>query len=405
MKHHHASPSIAGRIYICLWALYGACHGILSPCYSLSLLEKGLTETQMMHVNASFFILLAIFEVPTGAYADRYGRKASTTLGWLICALGMGIYAYANTFIMCAVAEGAMALGMTFISGAFRAWMIDELVWHDSIHMRDDITMTSSYWQRLGGIAASIPGAYLGSLGHPYPYAGASLLFLTLGVSGILLMKEPPIVAKVHATANRMRTFFADVHMGYQTYTSSPELKKLFVVMGVHMMTLMAPNMLWPLLYRDYFGGQHNMWKGWFLIQGAILVGAVLSRRALIRFQHRWRLLLLLQSLIGTMIIFSATANCTFSLVAFVLHEFGRGMFDPIRAAYVDETIHAMNANIQGATLRSFDSIVSHVGGFVGLLTGGFILEAASTNFLLSISGILLTISGAFWLSVTRPRV
>jgi MFS family permease len=359
----------------------------------------------MMHVNASFFILLAFFEVPTGAYADRYGRKASTTLGWLICSLGMAIYAYAHTFTMCAVAEGIMALGMTFISGAFRAWMIDQLAWHDSIHMRDDVTMHSNYWQRIGGILASIPGAYLGSLGSWYPYAGCSLMFLTLGVSGIILLKEAPIQAKVHATSNRIHAFFADARLGYQTYTSSPELKRLFAVMGVHMMTLMAPNMLWPLLYRDYFGGQQGMWKAWFLIQGAILVGAILSRRALIRFRHRWSLLLSLQSAVGIAIIFSATADCTYSLIAFVLHECGRGMFDPIRSAYVDETIHVMNANIQGATLRSFDSIVSYLGGFIGLLTGGFILAAASPSFLLAVSGALLAASGVFWFLVAHKRV
>jgi hypothetical protein len=47
---------------------------------------------------------------------------------------------------------------------------------------------------------------------------------------------------------------------------------------------------------------------------------------------------------------------------------------------------------------------VSHLGGFIGLLSGGFILSASNPHTLLMLSGMVMTASGAFWFLLTRKQ-
>ena len=81
-------------------------------------------------VNAIFFVTLFICEIPTGAFADIFGRKASYVLSWFILALSMFIYAASSSFAGFIVAEIVAAIGRTFSNGAFDAWLKDKLDYH-----------------------------------------------------------------------------------------------------------------------------------------------------------------------------------------------------------------------------------------------------------------------------------
>ncbi len=68
-----------------------------------------------------YLVTVFLLEIPTGAFADRYGRRRSFIVSCWIRAFAYGLYARADSFADCLVAEMIDALGTTLASGALEA--------------------------------------------------------------------------------------------------------------------------------------------------------------------------------------------------------------------------------------------------------------------------------------------
>lgn len=100
---------------------------LLGPIIVIFLLSRGLSFTQIMLLNTVSAVSVVIFEVPTGAIADRIGRKNSIFLGALAMAVSMIILTFAQNFLWFSLSEIVFALGMALRSGADAALLYDSL--------------------------------------------------------------------------------------------------------------------------------------------------------------------------------------------------------------------------------------------------------------------------------------
>jgi len=78
------------------------------------LLSRGLNLFQINLVNVAFYTTLFVFGIPTGAFADIFGRKTSVVLAGIFNALGTLVYYLATGFLGFAAAEILLAIGSTF---------------------------------------------------------------------------------------------------------------------------------------------------------------------------------------------------------------------------------------------------------------------------------------------------
>ena len=102
--------SILMRIGPCLtYASYGA---FLARTLGLDPLLTNM-------VNQAFYIGMVVLEVPTGAVADKYGKRISYLVYCFFYALGSLVYFFSHNFLMAAFSEFILALGSTFQSGSF----------------------------------------------------------------------------------------------------------------------------------------------------------------------------------------------------------------------------------------------------------------------------------------------
>ena len=93
--------------------------------------NHGLSATQLMVLNTLFCVAAVLLEVPTGALADRLGRRAVLAAGSLASVLSCLVFvAFPSEFSWLALANGLAALSMTCISGADSAYLYDYLGWH-----------------------------------------------------------------------------------------------------------------------------------------------------------------------------------------------------------------------------------------------------------------------------------
>lgn len=88
----------------------------------------GIGLDRILLLNAWFMLWAFALEVPTGAIADRFGRKVSATLGYAIGAAAIGVYVSAPRLEVFLAAEVLMALGFALVSGAEDALLYDSLV-------------------------------------------------------------------------------------------------------------------------------------------------------------------------------------------------------------------------------------------------------------------------------------
>lgn len=89
--------------------------------------ENGLSLTRIMTLQAIYTLSIALFEVPTGVFADKIGRKQSLSIGAFILLAAAVVYSVGYNFWQFAIAEIIWGLGVTFTSGADSAFVYDTL--------------------------------------------------------------------------------------------------------------------------------------------------------------------------------------------------------------------------------------------------------------------------------------
>lgn len=131
---------------------------ILGPIITLFYLAKGLNFTEIMLLNSVAAFAVMLFEVPTGAVADRFSRKWSLAIGALLWAISLLIFIFSSKFYEFAIAEVIFSLGLTFKSGADHALLYDTLknVGREKEYQKilGDANSYSFYSQAIGSVVA-----------------------------------------------------------------------------------------------------------------------------------------------------------------------------------------------------------------------------------------------------------
>ncbi|MBN2461682.1 MAG: MFS transporter [Candidatus Cloacimonetes bacterium] len=100
---------------------------IIGPILVPFMLFKGLNYSQIMILQSISAIAVFIFEVPTGAIADKVSRRISLMLSGFFIGTGLLIYIIFDSFYVFALAEIIFGIGLTFSSGADAAILYESL--------------------------------------------------------------------------------------------------------------------------------------------------------------------------------------------------------------------------------------------------------------------------------------
>ena len=101
---------------------------ILMPIIVLFFEKHGLSLTQIMILQATYSFTVALFEIPSGFFADIYGRRLSLFFGSILTFIGYLIFSFYSGFNEFFIAEIFLGIGGSLISGADSALIYDTLL-------------------------------------------------------------------------------------------------------------------------------------------------------------------------------------------------------------------------------------------------------------------------------------
>ena len=151
-----------------------------------------ITFTQVMILQSIYILSVFLLEVPTGAIADRFGRKASLALSAITTAAAVLLYSWIPNFYVFALAEIVWAAGFALQSGADQAFVYDTL---KKIRLEKDSKRVFGRLQS-AELAALMIGGPLGSiiavtLGTEYAMRLMAIPFFLAFLLAMFAFKEP----------------------------------------------------------------------------------------------------------------------------------------------------------------------------------------------------------------------
>lgn len=150
-----------------------------TPIFVTFMLGRGISFYELMWLEALFSGVAILVEIPTGALADRIGRRESMMAGALAMVVSCVISYHASSFGGFALAVSLGSLSMSLCSGADSAYLFDLLHSHGRGHEYSRLEGVASAWHLTGQALACAIGGALGSFDLSLTYLA------TAGVSGV----------------------------------------------------------------------------------------------------------------------------------------------------------------------------------------------------------------------------
>ncbi len=374
-------------VYYLLTFLTDFAMSLIFVTYILFLLDKGLDLFQVNLVNFAFMFSSFIFEIPTGAYADYFGRKKSIIISSALMICMFTIYFFSSSFIFFIIAELFAALATTFASGALDAWIIDKLEENKYTGKVDFVFSQANIIGRFATVVGGLIGAYIANVSLELPFAFGAVISLIALMVAIIFVKND-FGAKKKAIGFGLSQMMTIAKDSISYGMKHPVILWLILSSVVSMFAFMPLNMFWTPRLNDLAGNQ--IWLlGWVWVGFSLMMMAGgYAINYLLKKQKSYSYILIVMAIILALPIMAISYSNTFIvvLIGFLMHEFGRGMQRPIQKAYLNKFI----PSDKRATILSFDSAMGKLGGAFGLLILGWIGKNQSIQFSWLLSGIIL---------------
>jgi MFS transporter, DHA3 family, tetracycline resistance protein len=194
------------------YPIYLGIRGSFAFFFTLWATVAAVYRIEVVHLDPLRLVLLGtalevavfLFEVPTGVFADTYGRRWSVITGCILMGCGFVLEGAVPEFIAVLAAQAVWGVGYTFISGALEAWIADEDPDRDlgRVYLRGE---QADYIGSFVGIPASV---LLGLVALNLPLIVGGVLTIALGLALVLTMPEhnfrPPRVRAAPPCSTRL---------------------------------------------------------------------------------------------------------------------------------------------------------------------------------------------------------
>lgn len=220
-------PSVVSKYY-----LYQATRtfGFFWPVFTLFLLARDLSFTQIALLNSLSAGVVVVGELPTGYVADRIGRRNSMLVSSVLYAGSILGFAVAESFAGFAVLWTAWAFAQTFRSGAGAAWLYETLADRLAESAYTRVRGRGGSVNRWVGAGTMLAAGPLYGIDHRLPFLAAGLL----NAAGVAVLLTMPKTSTFDGDRPSEETFSpADAVPLLRDQLSRPPLRSVVVYAAV----------------------------------------------------------------------------------------------------------------------------------------------------------------------------
>ena len=166
-------------IFLPIWIIYLTDH-------------RGMTLTTVGIMESLFWLTIVLAEVPTGAVADRFGRRISLALGGFLFCGATVVFAIADSLTLLMISYLILGIGITLYSGASQALLYDTLrVLGRSNEFEKHMGRSEAGAFAFMLLASALGGPLAALIGYTPTILLSCIFFLIAGCTALLL-REPP---------------------------------------------------------------------------------------------------------------------------------------------------------------------------------------------------------------------
>ena len=349
------------------------------------MMSKGFTFTQIGLNFAVFAISRFIFEVPTGAVADVFGRKLSTVLGWVFTGVLFFMLPFIDSFSTWIVIVFLSAIPYTMISGASDAWAVDWLKRKGASELAKNYFANIETIRNLSFAIAGVVGTVLLS------YFSMDSIFYAVAVGfilagGILVFQEEyfrkaktafksQVLNSLHGSTSGLKLTWADKNLRYLT------LSTFFLSLSAVGWVAWEPLFLQTGIELRYFP---------LIMTAAFLFSSFasfFSKRIVLRFKDEKKYLIVTSFLMSVSHILAFIIVGPIAAVTFFILKNG---FFSFRYPVKQDLLHELIPSKLRATLASVDSMYDAFSVAIAAVFGGLILDNVGVTETLLAAGLLM---------------
>ncbi|MCC6616229.1 MAG: MFS transporter [Anaerolineae bacterium] len=327
----------------------------------------GLDALQLVLIGTMMEISILLFEIPTGVVADVISRRLSVIIGTLLMGVGFLVMGLASSFEMALVSQLFWGIGYTFTSGAYDAWLVDEV----GQEQAGNAFMRGSQTARISGLLGIIASTLLATLRLDLPLLIGGGIHLLHGLLLMVIMPERGFTPTPKAERTTWRVYFGTFAEGLKVVRSRPALINIVGVGFFYGLFSEAWDRLWQIHLTDTIGLPAALppqtWIGLLFALDAILGAAAVEalRRRLDTANSRQMTASLLVStavMVSGLVVFAIAGNLAVAIAAFFAFMIARGLVEPIFATWTNQHI---DSRVR-ATVLSMQSQVDAIGQIAG---------------------------------------
>src|SRR5215218_3541719 len=356
-----------------------------------------LDPLRLALLGTALEVAVFLFEVPTGVFADTYGRRRSVITGCILMGCGFALEGAIPEFIAVLAAQAVWGVGYTFISGALEAWIADEAPDRDlgRVYLRGE---QADYIGSFIGIPASV---LLGLVALNLPLIFGGVLTIALGLALVLTMPERNFRPSPRDGRSSLQHAATTARSGVRLVRSRPVLlmllAALFAGMSAEGFDRLNPKQFLDIVGLPSVGGLDPV--VWFGVIGAGgLVLSYLAAGIIARYFDvsspavAARLLLALDALtMAGMLAFALAGNFAFALGTFWFATLVRGVAEPVYLTWINEGLDpSVRATVISMSSQSGALGEASAGPVIGVIGNIFGVRPALTIAALILSPTLL---------------
>lgn len=321
-----------------------------------------------------------VAQLPTGAFADRYGRRLALSLGNLFMALPMFLIAFFPRPEIMLLYSLLWGLGRAFAMGTSKPMLYDTLLKHHQVERYPKLLSNSVLFFQFSAALSILAGGYLYQLSPQLPYIVSGVTSL-IGVGVSFLFVENVAERTVDVVKNK---FWQTAKLGWlEIFKNSYVTTLTFLyVLALGISQTSQQFFIQPYMVELGMSDIERSWAAMIIKIGIAVVGARALASARVS-QHRYFLLL-----IPLLMVFSLLPAKFISLplayLVFIGIAFNSGNTDLFLSAEVNAQI---DSRVRSTAISVLRMLASAIGALTQWLSIG-VVAAHSVGTYYSILGI-----------------